>query len=304
MSASPPGNALPRDDTVVLGFPSYREPAQRLAAAAGLGYADIVVHRFPDGESLVRLPGALPQRVILCCSLDDPNGKLLELELAAATALQLGARQLTLVAPYLCYMRQDKAFHPGEAVSQRIIGRLLARHFDTVITVDPHLHRTPDLHQAVPVRRAVALSAASVMANWLGARTDRPLLIGPDQESRQWVQAIAAPGGLDYGVARKQRLGDHEVSVELPELTFAGRQVVLVDDVASTGRTLAETAKQVAALGAASISVLVTHALFVEDALAQLRAAGVGDICSTDSVVHASNKLRLDAVLAAALVDG
>lgn len=301
MSASPRDNAAPGDDTLVLGFPGYREPARRLAAAAGLDYADITVHRFPDGESLVRLPGTLPPRVILYCSLDNPNAKLVELELAAATALRLGAQRLTLVAPYLCYMRQDTAFHPGEAISQHIIGALLARHFDTVITVDPHLHRTRDLHQAIPVRRAVALSAAPVMADWLAAHAERPLLIGPDEESQQWVQAIAGPGGLEHGVARKQRLGDREVRIELPELSVAGRQVVLVDDVASTGRTLAEAARQVAALGAVSISVLVTHALFVEDALAQLRAAGVGDICSTDSVRHPSNKLQLAKLLAGAL---
>jgi ribose-phosphate pyrophosphokinase len=296
-------NARRRDSAMVLGFPSYREPAQRLAAAAGLDYADIAVHRFPDGESLVRLPEALPAEVILCCSLDDPNAKLVELELAAATAPQLGAQRLILVAPYLCYMRQDTAFHPGEAVSQRIIGALLARHFDTVVTVDPHLHRIHDLHQAIPVRRAVALSAAPVMASWLAAHAVRPLLIGPDEESQQWVQAIAAPGGLDYGVARKQRLGDREVRITLPDLPVAGRHVVLVDDVASTGRTLAEAAQQLADHGAASISTLVTHALFVEDALARLNAAGVGEICSTDSVLHDSNKLRLDALLAAALVE-
>lgn len=291
------------DAAIVLGFPSYRQPARRLAETAGLDYADVDIHVFPDGESLVRLPESLPKRVVLCCSLDEGNRKLVELELAAATALQLGAERLTLVAPYLCYMRQDKAFHPGEAVSQRIIGALLARHFDTVITVDPHLHRTHELQQAVPVRRAVAVSAAPTMATRLADRTDHPLLIGPDEESAQWVSAIAAPSGLEYGVARKRRFGDRNVHIELPDLVFAGRHIVLVDDVASTGHTLAEAARQLAASGVASISVLVTHALFVGDALARLQAAGIKDICSTDSVLHPSNRIRLDGLLAAVLLD-
>ncbi len=286
---------------MVLGFPSYRAPAQRLATRAGLAYADVEIHAFPDGESLVRLPEPLPSEVIFCCSLDDPNRKLVELELAAGAALALGAERLTLVAPYLCYMRQDIAFHPGEAVSQRIIGELLARRFDTLITVDPHLHRTAELKDAVPVRRAVAVSAAPAMAARLADRSDRPLLIGPDEESAQWVSAIAEPGGLEFGVARKRRLGDREVRVELPDLAVAGRHVVLVDDVASTGHTLAEAAQQLAARGCASISVLVSHALFVEGALARLHAAGVGEICSTDSVPHPSNRVHLDQLLAAAL---
>ena len=291
------------DAPTVLGFPGYREPARRLAARAGLDYADISVHHFPDGESLVRLPEHLPQRVILYCSLDDPNRRLVELELAAAAALGLGATALTLVAPYLCYMRQDTAFHPGEAVSQRIIGGLLARRFDTLITVDPHLHRTRRLQDAVPVRRAVALSAAPAMAARLAARGDAPLLLGPDEESAQWVRLIAAPGGLAYGVAGKRRLGDHEVRIELPDMAFAGRDIVLVDDVASTGHTLLEATRLLLARGAASVSVLVTHALFVDDALQRLHDAGVRDICSTDSVCHSSNKVQLADMLAAALVD-
>jgi ribose-phosphate pyrophosphokinase len=287
----------------VLGFPAYREPAQRLAAAAGLGYADIHVRHFPDGESLVRLPERLPPHVIFCCSLDDPNAKLVELQLAAGAAPELGAERLTLVAPYLCYMRQDVAFHPGEAVSQRIIGELLAQRFDTLITVDPHLHRTRDLEHVLPFCRAVALSATAAMADRLSARSDDPLLIGPDEESAQWVRAIAAPGRLDYGVARKRRLGDRHVRVELPDLTVAGRHVVLVDDVASTGQTLIEAACGLYGRGAASVSVLVTHALFVDDALERLAEAGVGDICSTDSIPHETNGMELAGLLAEALAE-
>ena len=291
----------PHRSSVVLGFPDYREPARRLADAAGIDYAEISVHHFPDGESLVRLPPELPRQVVLCGSLDRPNEKLIELELAAAAALQLGARHLTLVAPYLCYMRQDKAFHPGEAVSQRIIGDLLARRFDTLITVDPHLHRTTTLQQAAPVRRAVALSAAAPMADRLLGRGDRPLLIGPDEESAQWVSAIAQPAGLDYGVARKRRLGDRDVRIELPDLDVSGRNVVLVDDVASTGQTLLEAVRLLTARGAASVSVMVTHALFVDEAFERLKAAGVTDITSTDSVCHRSNAICLAETLAAAL---
>ena len=289
------------DTSLVLGFPEYREPARRLAEQADLGYADIDIHTFPDGESRVRLPQPLPQQVILCRSLDQPNRKLVELELAGATALQLGAQRLTLVAPYLCYMRQDTAFHPGEAVSQRIIGALLARRFDRLITVDPHLHRTGKLQDAVPVREAVALSAAPAMAAYLAQRDDNPLLIGPDEESAQWVSAIAAAARLDFAVARKQRRGDRDVRIRLPELAVTGRHIVLVDDVVSTGHTLAEAARQLHALRPASLSVLVTHALLVGDAMQHLQAAGVGDVCSTDSVVHPSNRVRLDGLLAAAL---
>jgi ribose-phosphate pyrophosphokinase len=290
------------DGAMLLGFPEYRQPARRLAEKAGFPYADVEIHVFPDGESRVSLPPELPERVVLCRSLYQPNAKLIELELAAAAALELGARKLTLVAPYLCYMRQDAAFHPGEAVSQRIIGELLARRFDTLITVDPHLHRTRRLEDAVPARRTLTLSAAEAMAAWLAQRHDDPLLIGPDAESEQWVAGIAAPDDLEYGVGHKQRLGDREVRIRLPDLAFENRHLVLVDDVASSGNTLAEAARQLSAFRPASISVLVSHALFVDDALPRLQAAGVEKICSTDSIPHESNRIHLDGLIAGALV--
>lgn len=289
---------------LVLGFPDYRVEAGRFAAAACAELAEIDIHRFPDGESLVRLPERLPDEVVFFTSLDRPNARLVELELAAGAAYELGAARLILVAPYLCYMRQDKAFHPGEAVSQRIIGEFLARRFDTLVTVDPHLHRTRNLEEAVPVRRAVTLTAAAAMAAALAERGDAPLLIGPDAESEQWVAHIARLAGLDYGVAHKHRHGDRDVDITLPGIDVAGRSVVLVDDVASTGQTLVEAALALAARQVESVSVMVTHALFVGDALERLAAAGVTRIASTDSIRHSTNRIELADLLAAGLEAG
>jgi ribose-phosphate pyrophosphokinase len=291
----------PDPPALVLGFPDYEAQARRLAAAAGLDCAAVEIHRFPDGESRVRLPPGVPPRVVFCRSLHRPNDKLIELALAARTARELGAEAITLVAPYLCYMRQDKAFAPGEAVSQRIVGSLLADWFDTLVTVDPHLHRVRSLAQAVPVSRPSCLSAAPLMADFLAQTVDDAVLVGPDAESRQWVEAIAARQGLDWCVGEKERLGDREVRIRLPDAGLRGRHVVLVDDVASTGRTLEAAARGLAAAGPRSVSVLVSHALFLEGAPQRLRDAGVENIWSTDSIPHPSNRLELAPLLAAVL---
>ena len=95
---------------LLLAFPDYCHQSQRLAAELNIPFESVEVHRFPDGESLIRLPTALPEHVILCRSLNRPNDKLIELLLFAKTARELGAKRITLVAPYLCYMRQDKQF--------------------------------------------------------------------------------------------------------------------------------------------------------------------------------------------------
>jgi ribose-phosphate pyrophosphokinase len=290
-----------RAETIVLGFPEYREQSRSFAAAAEVNYADVDLHRFPDGESLVRLPERVPGHVVVCQTLIDANRRLIDVLLALSTARSLGATQLTLVAPYLCYMRQDKAFRPGQAISQQIIGKLLAHEIDALVTVDPHLHRVSRLDEAVPVPRALATSAAPLMAEWLRDRGGEPMIVGPDEESVQWVQRIASTGAYDYCVARKQRLGDNDIRISLPHRDFSGREIVLVDDVASTGHTLAEAARQLFASGAGSISVLVTHAMFADGALQRLKSAGIDEIISTDSIPHPSNRLNLDQLLATGL---
>lgn len=286
---------------LVLGFEEYRGAGERLAAKLAVPYREVAIHRFPDGEHRLRLSESLPEQVVVCRSLFEPNEKLIDLLLLSQTARDLGARQLVLVAPYLCYMRQDKAFHPGEAVSQHIIGKLLAECFDALVTVDPHMHRTPNLADAVPVSQAINLSAAVPIAGYLQAMDIKPLLVGPDEESEQWVQRIAALTGLNYIVARKRRAGDRKIEIVLPESDIAGQHVVLIDDIISTGCTLARTAEHLLRLGACSVRCIATHVLPHGGAEEELAHAGVLEMLSTDSIPHASNRIQLAGLLAEAI---
>lgn len=290
-----------RSKPVLLYFEDELGSATRIAHAGKLALAKIERHCFPDGEIKLRLPDTLPVHVVILRTLSDPNEKLIELLLVAQTARDLGATHLTLVAPYLAYMRQDIAFHPGEAISQRIVGRFLAGLFNAMITVDPHLHRVATLQEAVPVANAVVLSGAPLLSDLIAARRQQPLLVGPDEESAQWVAVAASRHGFDHAVCRKVRHGDRTVDIALPDFPVYGRQVVLLDDVASTGHTVAQAARLLLAAGAASVDVAVTHALFAGDALQILQAAGVGDVWSTDCVRHPSNAVSMATSIAQAL---
>ena len=282
---------------MLLGFHEYHSQSQALADALDVPCRIVETHRFPDGENKLTLPPEVDEHVIFCRSLDHPNEKLLELMLAARTAIELGAKVLTLVAPYLCYMRQDKAFHPGEAVSQRIVGKYLADLFDNVVTVDPHLHRIQRLEQAVPAKNAISLTATSLMAEFLACRVPNAVLLAPDSEAQQWVAAVAEPGGWEYGVCSKIRHGDREVEIGLPDIKLRGRPVVLVDDVASSGQTLAVATRECLSRKASSVDVLVTHALFDDEAKQNLIGAGVRNLWSTDSVTHETNVIALNGLL-------
>ena len=288
--------------SLLLGFDDQLAAIQRLADALNGPVALVQRHRFPDGELRLTLPftqaNGCPETLVLYRSLSQPNEKLVELMLVAAQARAWGVQRILLVAPYLAYMRQDMSFHPGEVVSQRQIGQSLAKWFDGVITVDPHLHRVSSLQEAVPATWTCSVSAAPALAQHVAAHVQQPVLIGPDAESSQWVQQAALAIGAINGVCHKERLGDRDVRIALPELPVQGRAVVLLDDMASSGRTLAVAARQLLEQGARSVDVAVTHALFADDAVAAVRAAGVRHIWSADSVTHDSNAVYLAPLLA------
>jgi ribose-phosphate pyrophosphokinase len=302
------GGATPGSGAGVYGFPESEGPARRLAQALSLPCRVAVIHRFPDGERLVRLAHVFDHAILYRSlndpALKDPDDKLVELLFAASALRDHGTRRLTLVAPYLSYMRQDIAFHPGEAVSQKVMGRLLGDAFDRVFTVDPHLHRTGTLAQVLPGAEAQALSAAPALARLLGDDPPPPdaLLVGPDTESRALVSGVAEPLGLDWAVGDKLRRGDRAVTIRLPEaLRLHGRPVILVDDAVSTGATLMECARLVLTAGAGSVEAVVVHALFPPGREGAFRKAGISRLRSTDSLAHPSNAVPLAPLFAEAL---
>ena len=283
-------------------LPSAADPAKRLAARLGLPVHQIAVHRFPDEELRVTV-GVASETTIVFASLHQPNDKLLALLFASEALRRGGAKRLVLVAPYLCYMRQDAAFHEGEAISQKVIGPLLADSFHRVVTIAAHLHRTANIRDVFPGIEADDLSAMPAVADALRAGIDgQTVVVGPDEESRPWVSDLAARLGLDHAVARKSRRGDRAVEIAIADpARLTNRPVLLVDDIVSSGATLSACAKALQSAGATAIDAVVTHALFPPELAGTLFAAGIRSIKSTDSVPHPTNAIALDGVLVEAL---
>lgn len=287
--------------TGVYGFPESAEGARRLAAQLGVPCAIAELHRFPDGESLVRVPERM-ERAIVYRSLDRPNDKLVELLLAASVLRREGARELCLVAPYMAYMRQDAVFRPGEPISQKVVGAWLAEHFDHILCVEPHLHRTGQLAEVFPGRRTHALSGAPVIVEALRGIDRDTVIVGPDEEAEPLIEATARGLGLAWACGRKVRRGDRDVTVELPETAdLRGRTVVIVDDVISSGETVFSCARAARALGADTVRVVAVHALFTPEVAARFATEGIGSVQSCDGVPHPSNALPLAPMIAEAL---
>lgn len=273
--------------------------ARRLARALGAAFAPIGLHRFPDGESSV---SAAPAAAVSCLysALNRPDAKLAPLLLAADALRRRGADRLILVAPYLPYLRQDRVFVPGQALSRDVFGRAVGSAFDGIITVQAHMHRTRDLDAALGGRPVLNLSAVTLLAQ--AGRWNDPVFVAPDIEAESWARAAADAAGGTWTGFRKVRDGDREVRLGPARVdAVRGRQAVILDDICSSGATLMSAAASLRAAGAAGVDVAVAHALFPPVVQARLLGAGIGRILSTDSIPHPTNAARLAPLLAQAL---
>jgi ribose-phosphate pyrophosphokinase len=286
---------------VILPLPGNEDFARSLADVGRYELGELQTRRFPDGETYVLIVSDVKDKgVHLVCTLARPDDNFLRLVFVADAARALGAREVTLIAPYLAYMRQDDRFQSGEAVTSKTFARLVSSTFDRLVTVDPHLHRYPAL-SALYTIPALTLHAAPLLADWIRAQVDQPLIVGPDEESQQWVSDIARRIDVPYAVLRKIRHGDRSVDVELPDLSrWKSRYPVLVDDIASSGHTLIEAARKLPLLGFPRPVCAVVHGVFAEDSYQRLKA--VADrIASSDSIPHESNAIWLAPLIASAI---
>lgn len=286
---------------VLMPFPADATLAATIATHLQARVAPIAWRHFPDGESLVTLDDDLEVAdVAILATLRNPDPLALPLLFAAHTAREFGARSVGLIAPYLAYMRQDTRFHGGEAVSVPLFARFLEEAFDWLVTVDPHLHRIRQLQSLyrIPVAH---VSATPAVSRWIAQAIPEAILIGPDSESEQWVSRIAQEAQLPYQVLNKERHGDYDVRVSLPDPSaVAGRIPVLVDDIVSSGHTILETVTHLQRLALREAVLVTIHPVFAGNAYERLQDAGLKHIASTDTIAHPSNAISVGSDLAAA----
>ncbi len=280
---------------LIYAMPGNEALAAALARRLDADLGELVVRRFPDAETYVRLlTSPAGRRVAFVCTLDRPDEKSVGLYFAASLARELGAKTVGLVAPYLAYMRQDARFNEGEAITAVQYAAWLSRYLDWLVTVDPHLHRIPSLDRIYAIPSTVVQSAPAIAA-WIGSHVAEPLVVGPDGESAQWAGCVAREVGCPVVTLEKVRHGDRDVEVSLPELgAWQGRTPVLIDDIISTARTMIAAIGRLRAAGATRPAVcLGVHALFADDALAALHAAGAGTVATCNTIVHPTNAIDL-----------
>ena len=289
-------------NAVVFAFPGCEPLADVLAARLSALRGELVLHRFPDEESYVRLSTPVDGRaVVLACSLDRADAKLLPLAFAAEAARELGAASVGIVAPYLGYLRQDARFRAGEAITSATFAKIVSEFADWLVTVDPHLHRYRGLEEIYALRASV-VRAAPAIARWIRDNVSEPVIIGPDAESEQWAAEIARRAGAACVVLNKIRRGDFEVEVSVPTVgDFGSQTAVLVDDIISSGRTMIAAVRELLNSGARAPVCVGVHPVFSGDAYAALAASGAARIVTCNTIAHPSNAIDLNEVVAAAV---
>ncbi len=266
---------------------------------------DFESRRFPDGERYLKFVKDLPnERAIITQSLyGDPDGLLMEYLFLAKTALDLGAKDVVGLFPYMAYLRQDSRFKPGEAISAHIVSNIIeAAPTSVVLTLDSHLHRIHNLDELFGVP-AMNLSAIPSLAERLASECvlKDPVVVAPDGEAAQWASLAAPILDAESVVMQKVRHGDTLVDIDLGHVTPDGRDIVLVDDIISTGGTIARVAQQLKEKGASHIHALITHGLFAEGAYQRVEQAGVNRLITTDSVPNRFSRVSVAPVFAKAV---
>lgn len=267
-------------------FSDYRhfDLAKKIGRELKFPCQRLVIKKFPDGELYLRFPSSVKGNnvILVFSSHPQPDESLLESYFAVKTAKDLGAKKVILVIPYLFFMRQDKRFNPGECLSSRIMAGMLSA-ADYLITVDPHLHRYKGLKE-IFTNKAIRLSANRLLADYIKKHFKNPIIIGPDIESYQWAETIAYYLHLHAYVLRKERFTSRRVKIKLSasleKEDFQRKEIIIVDDIISTGKTILETIKNIKSLGGRNINCLVVHGIFAEKAREKIRKTGTKVISS------------------------
>jgi len=263
----------------ILGGTSAKTIATNLAKRLQQPLLQATYKRFPDDEFYVRLHDNIAGQDVVIVQTAYPDPKIVELLLMQDAVHDADAKTITIVLPYFGYSRQDKKFEKGEAISARVIAQHISLHADCVITVDPHKEHILNFF-TVP---AYSCSAVSTIARYLkGKNID--FVLAPDEGAKERAKEAASFINCEYDYLEKTRIDGSTVKITPKKLDARGKHVAIIDDIISTGSTMAQSIKELKKQGAASVSVACTHGLYVGGAKEKLLAADCDEIISTDTI--------------------
>ncbi len=275
---------------LILSFSKTKEIGKKVARILKAQYTAVTVEQFPDKELKINLnKNPKKQNIIIIQSFTDPNKTIIETLLTAYTVKKFGCKKLILVATYLPYLRQDQTFKKYEAVSAKIIMKILSNTFNKIYIVDPHLHRIKKIKKLSKKARRITSNQAIASYIKKNFRLADTLIVGPDKESFQWAESIAKNINLEANILKKQRFSSRKVKVS-QNIKGKFKRIIIIDDIISTGKTMLETIK-LAKKHTKNVICIGIHGIFSEDADKELRKHA--ELITTNSIKTKYSKIDI-----------
>ncbi len=280
---------------MILPGPGSEGLARRLAQHTNDPVGHVESKTFPDGEKYIRILDDVDGPVVVCQSLWPPD-RFTDLLLLLDAARRAGGGPIIAVVPYLAYARQDRVFQPGEALSAHVVARAIDATSDQLLTVDPHKADVLDFFEC----RTTTVSASGPIAEALDER-DVDCVLAPDEGALDRARDVADRCSADVDHLEKTRIDSQTVRMQPKELDVDGMRVAIVDDIISTGGTMATALAMLRDQGAQATFAVGVHGLFIGGAEDRLKKAGVDEILSTDTVPNPTSRISVVGPLADAL---
>ena len=263
----------------IIGGTASKTIAENLAKILNQPLANITIKRFPDDELYIRILDKIAGEDVVIVQTTYPDQNIIELFLLQDAVREAKTKSITVVAPYFGYGRQDKKFQEGEAISARAIAKLISMNAERFITVDPHKDHVLKFF-SIPAQSCSALKeiAAYVKAKHID------VVLAPDKGAAERAKNIAKIVGCRYDYLDKTRIDGETVRIQSKNLDVEKKNVAIIDDIISTGGTMAQSVKELKKQGANKIILACTHGLFVGSAKEKIISAGCTELVSTDTI--------------------
>lgn len=281
---------------LIIGGSASQKLAADIANILNEKLGNLEIKKFPDGEKYIRFNDDIEDEITIVQSTGYPQDEnLIELFLIAKNLKSLGCKKVRAVIPYLAYSRQDKRFKKGEAISISIIANLIeSSGIDEVITVNLHEEKIVEFFN-IPVKN---LSAMPLLAEYFKDIVNNPIVVAPDEGALQHAKEVAKILDCEYDYLKKKRISPDKVSTEIKEINVKNKDVILVDDIISTGGTIINASKILKNEKAKNIFVGCVHPVLVGDALMKIYLSGVKEIVGTDTLSSPISKVSVAPLLA------
>lgn len=272
----------------IIGGTASKTIAEDLSKELNVPLANTISKRFPDQEFYTRILDKIAGEHVVIVQTTYPDPNIIELFLLQNAAIEAKAKEISVVIPYFGYARQDTKFQDGEPISAKAMASLIGLNADRVITVDPHKEHILDFFST----QAFSCSAISEIAKYLKEK-NIDMLLAPDKGALNRTKEACKIINCDYDYMEKIRIDGNTVEVKPKKLNVQNKSVAIIDDIISTGGTMAKSIQQLKKDGAKNVYVACTHGLFAGDAVKKLVSSGCTEIISTDTIQSDFSKVKI-----------